>query len=223
MASGASNRRMNGSRPATPSVLVALTGGIGAGKSSVARLLVDHGGRLIDADELARSVVDPETAVGSRVLRSILAEFGTELLNPDGTLDRRRTAELIFVDENRRRTYNSIVHPALLAMTATAIDAELASGGIVVHEIPLLTADTPPLPWRYNFVVTVEAPIEERIRRLVEGRGYTVEHARARIHAQGSIQARLAVADEVIRNDGDLEMAAREVDALWHRLTLHLP
>ncbi len=198
--------------------LVALTGGIGAGKSTVAALLVARGARLIDADALAREVVDPATAIGRRVLAAVAAEFGDAVLRPDGALDRERAAEVVFSDDERRAAFTAIVHPAIVEATIAAIETERTRGGIVMHEIPLLTVDTPPLPWSYDLVATVEATIEERVDRLVDGRGYSRAHALARIDAQGPEAGRTAIADVVIRTDGTREDTVRAVDALWAEL-----
>jgi dephospho-CoA kinase len=199
--------------------LVALTGGIGAGKSTVAQLLVERGARLIDADALARAVVDPTTAIGARTLARIGAEFGTDVLRTDGALDRERAAEIVFSDDERRGVFNRIVHPAIVAATVAAIDVERPRDGIVAHEIPLLTAETATLPWSYDLIVTVEAKVDIRIQRMVERRGYTRRHALARIGAQGAEEGRTAIADVVIRTDGTMKDTRGAVDALWGRLT----
>lgn len=200
--------------------LIALTGGIGAGKSTVARMLTDRGARLIDADDLARRVVDPADDRGRAVLAAIAARFGDDLIGPDGRLDRARTADRVFADPDARAAYNAIVHPALREATVDAIAALRAARdeGIVVHEIPLLTADTGPLPWTYDLVVTVETDPEVRLDRLVSRRGYSPEHARARIAAQGDETDRIAIADVVVRTDGDLTDTERSVAEMWNRL-----
>ncbi|MDL9979301.1 dephospho-CoA kinase [Microbacterium sp. ASV49] len=203
-----------------PLRLIALTGGIGAGKSTVARMLTDRGARLIDADELARRVVDPADDRGRAVLAAIAARFGDDLIAPDGTLDRARTADRVFSDPDARAAYNAIVHPALRKATVDAIETlrTAQDDGVVAHEIPLLTADTGSLPWTYDLVVTVEAAAEVRADRLVSGRGYSPEHAWARIVAQGDETARIAIADVVLRTDGDRADTARSVTELWSRL-----
>lgn len=205
---------------AVPLRLIALTGGIGAGKSTVAGMLTDRGARLIDADELARRVVDPADDRGRTVLATIAARFGDDLIAADGRLDRVRTADRVFADPDARADYNAIVHPALREATVDAIAALRAARdeGAVIHEIPLLTADTGSLPWTYDLVVTVEAAPDIRLDRLVSGRGYSPQHARARITAQGDETARIAIADVVLRTDGDRADTERSVAELWNRL-----
>lgn len=202
--------------------LVALTGGIGAGKSTVARAFSAHGARVIDADALSRAVVDPTTSVGAGVLEEIVSRFGATMLSSDGGLDRGRMASTIFADDVLRAEYNAILRPALIEATVAAIDAERArraNAGVIVHEIPLLTRDSGELPWRYDCVVTVEASAALRIGRLIADRGYTPEHARARIAAQGAEEDRLSIADAVIRTDGGIADVHAQVDALWRAWT----
>lgn len=199
--------------------LVAITGGIGAGKSTVSRALAARGAEVIDADATARRVVDPEDPAGPRVLAQIAALLGTEVLADDGSLDRERVAAVIFDDEELRLRYNAIIHPAIMHATAQEIDSHRGSEAVVVHEIPLLTADTAALPWTYELIVTVEAEADERVRRLQSGRGYTREHAEARVRAQGGEERRAAIADLVIRTDGSLADTERRTDELWRRLT----
>lgn len=199
-------------------MLVAITGGIGAGKSTVAELLRQRGARLVDADRIAREVVDPVTEAGRQALIEIASVFGEGILRDDGTLDRQRVAEAIFSDGSRRAEYNRIVHPRILRATQAAL-TQLADDEIVVHEIPLLTANTAPLPWRYDLIITVEADDRERLERLVRERGYSREHARARIEAQGTAKERISIADIVLRTDGELAETHAAVDAVWRRLS----
>ncbi len=199
---------------------MALIGGIGAGKSTVSSLLHDLGAAVLDADLTARAVVDPATPAGRSILARIAAEFGAGVLTVDGGLDRAAVAELVFGDDANRARYNAIIHPAIRDATRTAIDAarETNPDGVLVHEIPLLTVRSAPLPWTYDLVVAVEADASERIRRLVSGRGYTGDQAKARIAAQGDEQGRLAIADVVIRTDGTLDQTRRDVAELWASL-----
>lgn len=199
--------------------LVAVTGGIGAGKSTLSRALAARGARVIDADATARQVVDPSAADGRRVLGQISALLGHDAIAADGSLDRERVATLIFHDDELRLRYNAIIHPAIMHATAEEIGAHRAGDAVVVHEIPLLTADTATLPWTYDLIVTVEANAEERIRRLQDARGHTREQAEARVRAQGGEERRLAIADVVIRTDGSPEETERSADELWRRLT----
>ncbi|MEJ1089843.1 dephospho-CoA kinase [Microbacterium sp. Mu-80] len=199
--------------------LIAVTGGIGAGKSTVSRGLRDRGARIIDADQTAREVVDPASPLGRRVLTEIAGLLGPTALRTDGTLDRARVAALVFGDDALRRRYNTIIHPAIMTATAEAIDALRGDDAVVVHEIPLLTADSPPLPWTYDLIVTVEADPEERRRRLQEHRGHSAEEAAARVSAQGDEERRVAIADVVIRTDGSLVETDRQVEDLWRRVS----
>ncbi len=201
-------------------LLIALTGGIGAGKSTVARALVEHGAALLDADALAREVVDPANPTGRSVLATIAAALGPSTLTAAGELDRAAVAEIVFGDPALLARYNAIIHPVMLNETASAIQRHRESGtAVVVHEIPLLNSESGPLPWTYDLIVTVEANAAERIQRLVSIRGYTEEHARARIVAQGAEDGRTSIANVVIRTDGSLAATHEAVDALWRRLT----
>jgi len=199
--------------------LVAITGGIGAGKSTVTRALAARGAQVIDADATARRVVDPRGSEGPGVLAQIASLLGREVIRQDGSLDRERVAAVVFHDEELRLRYNGIIHPAIMHATAREIAAHRGSEAVVVHEIPLLTADSADLPWTYDVIVTVEAAAHERIRRLQSGRGYTREHAEARVRAQGDEERRLAIADVVIRTDGSPADTERRADDLWRRLT----
>ncbi|GAA4487823.1 dephospho-CoA kinase [Microbacterium panaciterrae] len=198
--------------------LIAVTGGIGAGKSTISRGLRERGAHIVDADATARQVVDPADPRGPRVLAAIADVLGAEVREPDGTLNRERVAAVIFRDDDLRRRYNAIIHPEIMQATAEEIDTHRGSDHIVVHEIPLLNAETEALPWTYDLVVTVEADAAERMRRLQDDRGYTAEHAAARVAAQGGEDLRLAIADVVIRTDGTLADTERSVDELWRRL-----
>ncbi|WP_092535900.1 dephospho-CoA kinase [Amycolatopsis arida] len=187
---------------------VGLTGGIGAGKSTVAARLVEHGAVLIDADRLAREVVAP----GTDGLAEVVAAFGAEVLAPDGSLDRPALAARAFADEDSRRTLNAIVHPRVGARTAELM-AEAAPDAIVVHDVPLLVENG--LAPHYHLVVVVDADEEVRVRRLVEYRGMTEEDARARIAAQAGAAQRRAVADVWLDNGAARDIVLADVDALW--------
>lgn len=199
--------------------LIAITGGIGAGKSLIVRLLHDRGAHVIDADQTARRVVDPSGEQGRQVLARIRDLLGAEVISDDGSLDRDVVASRIFDDLDLRLAYNAIIHPAIMQATAEEIDAYRELAGLVVHEIPLLTADTPPLPWSYDLIITVEADAAERARRLQSERGYSADHAATRIAAQGSEERRVAIADVVLRTDGALTDTVQRIDELWQWLT----
>jgi dephospho-CoA kinase len=194
--------------------LLALTGGIASGKSTVAARLAAHGAVVVDADALVREVQQP----GSPVLDAIAAEFGAGMLRSDGSLDRAALGAVVFADAQRRHALNAIVHPAVLRASlerfAEAFAADPAA--VVVYDVPLLAearADD-----RWDLVVVTTAPVADRVRRLVDIRGLTEAEARARIDAQASDDERLALADVVIDTSSTLADTDRQVDELWGRL-----
>ncbi|HBF80174.1 MAG TPA: dephospho-CoA kinase [Streptomyces sp.] len=191
---------------------VGLTGGIGAGKSEVSRLLVSYGAVLVDADRIAREVVEP----GTPGLASVVEMFGPGILTADGTLDRPALGAIVFADSDRLATLNAIVHPLVGARSA---ELERAAGpdAVVVHDVPLLTENG--LAPLYDLVVVVDATPGTQLDRLVRLRGMTEEDARARMAAQATREERLAVADLVVDNDGPLEELEPQVRAVWSELT----
>ena len=190
---------------------VGLTGGIGAGKSEVARLLVSYGAVLVDADRIAREVVEP----GTPGLAAVVAEFGPGVLADDGSLDRAALGAIVFADEERRKTLGAIVHP-LVGRRSQELQEAAGPDAIVVHDVPLITENG--LAPLYDLVVVVDASEETRLGRLVAGRGMAPDEARARIAAQATREQRLAIADAVIHNDGTLDELRPQVDALWATL-----
>ena len=190
---------------------VGLTGGIGAGKSEVGRLLAERGAVVIDADALAREVVAPGTAGHAEVV----AAFGADVLSRDGALDRKSLAARVFADPQQRRRLEAIIHPRVRARAAE-IEADAPPNAVVVHDVPLLVETGS--AGRFDVVIVVDAPVEAAVRRLVEHRGMTVNEARARIDTQASREQRLAAAGVVIDNSGDLTELRAQVDALWHDL-----
>lgn len=193
---------------ADPMLMVGLTGGIGAGKSAVARRLAELGAVVIDADKLAREVVEP----GTDGLAKIRKAFGRDVLAADGSLDRPALAGRVFGDEAARRRLEGIVHPRVRARTAELV-AEAPPDAVVVNDVPLLVeAD---LVGGFDLVVVVEASELVRIERLVRDRGMTREQAAERIAAQASEVRRRAVADVVLDNNDDLAALHRQVDELW--------
>jgi dephospho-CoA kinase len=186
---------------------VGLTGGIGAGKSAVARLLSVRGAVIIDADVLSREVVEP----GTDGLARVAAEFGESVLTADGSLDRAALGRLVFSDPDARARLNAIVHPLVAARTAELM-AAAPPDSVVVHDVPLLTENG--LAPNYDLVLVVEAPLRARLERLAD-RGLAESEARSRISAQATDEQRRAIADEVIVNDGDLAQLGQRVDALW--------
>jgi len=192
---------------------VGLTGGIGSGKSAVSRLLVERGAALVDADLVAREVV----AAGTPGLAQVVAEFGPDVLRPDGALDREALGRRVFPDPAALARLNAVVHPLVGRRTAElAAAAEVEGTAVLVHDVPLLVEND--LAGRYDLVVVVDAPPELQLRRLVEQRGMTDSDARARMARQATREQRLAAADEVVCNDGTLEQLRTRVDALWSRL-----
>lgn len=187
---------------------VGLTGGIGAGKSAVARRLARRGAVIVDADLLAREVVAP----GTDGLAEIVAAFGTGVLTADGALDRPALAARVFGDDTARRTLEKIIHPRVRARTAELTSAAPREA-IVVNDVPLLV-ETGLAP-SYHLVIVVEAERERRIRRLADTRGMSAEQAEARIAAQTDDARRRRAADVLLVNDGPLDELNARVDALW--------
>lgn len=187
---------------------VGLTGGIGAGKSEVARRLAGHGAVVVDADRLAREVVAP----GTDGLAEVVARFGRRVLTADGGLDRAALAAVVFDDEAARRDLEAIIHPRVRARTA-ALVAAAPSDAVVVNDVPLLVeaglADT------YHLVLVVMAAEPVRVARLVADRGMSEAQALARIRAQADDAARAAAADVLVRNEGTLAELHARVDEVW--------
>ncbi|MFD4034640.1 dephospho-CoA kinase [Streptomyces sp. NPDC058637] len=191
---------------------VGLTGGIGAGKSEVSRLLVSYGAVLVDADRIAREVVEP----GTPGLASVVETFGPGILAADGTLDRPALGAIVFADPARLAALNALVHPLVGARSAE-LERAAAPDAVVVHDVPLLTENG--LAPLYDLVVVVDATPETQLDRLVRLRGMTESDARARMAAQATRAERLAVADLVVDNDGPLEDLEPQVRKLWSELT----
>jgi dephospho-CoA kinase len=191
---------------------VGLTGGIGSGKSEVSALLDERGAVIIDADEIAREVVEP----GTPGLAAVVAEFGEDVLLPSGGLDREKVGRIVFADADRLAALNAIVHPLVGERMQELMDAAPA-GAVVVYDVPLLAENG--LAPMYDEVVVVDAPEETQLDRLVARRGMTEEDARARMANQASRTDRRAVATHVIDNSGTLDDLKTQVDALWESLT----
>ncbi|WP_448004771.1 dephospho-CoA kinase [Agromyces bauzanensis] len=196
--------------------LIGLTGGIASGKSTVARRLVEHGAVHIDADELARRVVEP----GKPALARIVEEFGPEVLRHDGTLDRAKLGEIVFGDEAARAKLNAIVHPAVRTLTGKLIERAVAEDpdAVVVYDVPLLVEASVPDDLRFDLIVVTSAPRRTQVKRLVEERGLDPIQAEARVDAQVGNTERLAVADVVIDTDGSMAHTMSQTDALWQRI-----
>lgn len=194
--------------------LIALTGGIASGKSTIARRLAEHGAVVVDADAIVREVQRP----GSPVLEDIAAQFGADVLTADGELDRQKLASLVFGDEDAVRRLNAIVHPAVRAESARRFAAALARDpeAVVVYDVPLLLEARAEDPW--ELVVVAHAPAAQRRERLIELRGMTPGDADARIASQVDDDRRLRIADVVIDTSGDIADTIAQTDALWDRL-----
>ncbi|GHG17921.1 dephospho-CoA kinase [Streptomyces filamentosus] len=190
---------------------VGLTGGIGAGKSEVSRLLVSYGAVLIDADRIAREVVEP----GTPGLAAVVAAFGDGVLTGDGTLDRPKLGSVVFADPERLAVLNAIVHPLVGARSAE-LESAAGPGDVVVHDVPLLTENG--LAPLYDLVVVVDASPATQLDRLVRLRGMAEQEAKARMAAQATRAARLEIADLVIDNDGPLEALEPQVRKVWEEL-----
>jgi dephospho-CoA kinase len=188
---------------------VGLSGGVGSGKSTVAALLAERGAVVIDADAIAREVVEP----GTPGYEDVVARFGDDVVK-DGRLDRPALAKLVFTDELARKDLNAIVHP-LVGERTTELMAQAPDGAIVVYDIPLLVESD--MASGFDVVVIVLASPQVRLERL-EGRGMAPDDAKARMAAQATDEQRRAVADEIIENDGRRQDLAAQVDALWQRL-----
>lgn len=194
--------------------LIALTGGIASGKSTIARRLAEHGAVIVDADLIVRDV----QSAGSPVLASIAAEFGAAVIRADGSLDRPALGTLVFGDESRLAALNAIVHPAVRAESARRFAEAFADdpSAVVVYDVPLLVEARVEDPW--DQIVVAHAPVDTRMRRLVEIRGLSESEASARIAAQVSDDRRLAVADVVIDTTGTLADTEAQVDRFWEGL-----
>ncbi|MFI0516159.1 dephospho-CoA kinase [Streptomyces canus] len=190
---------------------VGLTGGIGAGKSEVSRLLVEHGAVLIDADRIAREVVAP----GTPGLAAVVTAFGEDVLAEDGSLDRPKLGSIVFADPERLAALNAIVHP-LVGARSRELESAAAEDAVVVHDVPLLTENA--LAPLYDLVVVVDASPETQLDRLVRLRGMTEQDARARMAAQATREKRLEIADVVIDNDVPLDDLRRRVREVWGEL-----
>ncbi|MBM7504866.1 dephospho-CoA kinase [Agromyces aurantiacus] len=194
--------------------LIGLTGGIASGKSTVARRLVEHGAIHIDADQLARRVVEP----GSACLDEIVREFGEGVLTNDGMLDRQKLGEIVFRDDEARARLNAIVHPAVRELSGRLIaKAEQADpDAVVVYDVPLLVEAQVDHP--FDLVVVTSAPKRTQVDRLVQERGFDPIQAEARVDAQVGDAERRAVADVVIDTGGSIAHTMSQADDLWVRI-----
>ncbi|PVZ11948.1 dephospho-CoA kinase [Actinomycetospora cinnamomea] len=186
-----------------------LTGGIGAGKSTVAETLTDLGAVVIDADRIAREVVEP----GTEGLAEVVAAFGEGVLDAEGGLDRPALGRIVFGDDARRQQLNGILHPRIGARTAELV-AEAPDDAVIVHDVPLLVENG--MGAAFALVIVVDAPVGVRVTRLADTRGMSVEDARARMAAQADDEARRAAADVWLDNAGAAGALREQVERLWN-------
>lgn len=195
--------------------LIALTGGIASGKSTIARRLEAHGAVVVDADQIVRDVQAP----GTPVLGEIATAFGSDLIDDHGALDRAALGSRVFSDPDALARLNSIVHPAVRRESQAQFEAAFAENprAVVVYDVPLLVEARVDDPW--DTIVVAHAPAKERLRRLIDLRGMQPQEAQNRIDSQVPDEKRLAIADVVIDTAGSLAQTEQQVDALWQRLT----
>jgi len=196
-------------------ILVGLTGGIGAGKSTVSAMLAERGAIIVDADQIARDLQSP----GSPVLDSMAERFGEHIIRDDGSLDRAAVAAIVFNDDAALKDLNGIVHPAMQSEIQRQIDEHRSTDRVVVLDFPLL-GENPRKGLAATIVVDI--PVDVAVRRLVDQRGMDEADARARINSQISRDERLATATHVLDNGGDRDSLSAQVDELWQQL-LELP
>ena len=192
-------------------MLIGLTGGIGAGKSTVAQLFEERGVPIVDADAIARDVVKP----GEPALAELVEHFGDSILGADGELNRGKLAEVAFADAESHEALNAIMHPAISAETAKRIDALRGDHSVIVHDVPLLVEAG--LTGNYDLTVLVDTPAEVRLQRLTELRGMDSEDAKKRIAAQATDEQRRAVCDVALDNSGDIEHLRAQFEQMWER------
>lgn len=194
--------------------LIALTGGIASGKSTIAHRLAEHGAVIVDADQIVRDVQAP----GTPVLQQIGEAFGSDVITSDGALDRAALGAKVFGSPERLQRLNAIVHPAVRAESQHRFESARAADPsvVIVYDVPLLVEARVDDPW--DAIVVAHAPAEVRRRRLVELRGLEESAAQARIDAQASDEERLAIADVVIDTAGALDDTIAQADELWERV-----
>lgn len=195
--------------------LIALTGGIASGKSTIASRLAERGATVVDADAIVREVQQP----GGAVLDEIASAFGTDMITADGWLDRAALGGRVFGDPEALARLNAIVHPAVRTESQRRFDEAFADdpAAVVVYDVPLLVEARVDDPW--DLIVVADAPAELREHRLIELRGMEAGEARARIASQVTDAARRAIADVIIDTSGTIERTREQVDELWERLT----
>ena len=191
---------------------VGLTGGIGSGKSTVSALLAERGAIVVDADAIARAIVEP----GEPALSEIAEAFGAEVIGPDGALYRARLAALVFGDPDALERLNAVTHPRIAQRSAEMI-AQAPTDAVVVYDMPLLVEQGPDALTGWDHIAVVDCPDDVRLGRLV-ARGIDADDAHRRMASQATREERIAVADTVIDNSRDLASLTGQVDSLWDRL-----
>jgi dephospho-CoA kinase len=194
-------------------LLVGLTGGIGSGKSTVAHMLEEHGAVVFDADALAREAVAPGTPGHDAVVE----RFGANVLAPGGELDREALASIVFADPAARRDLEAIVHPEVRRLFAEGCDVHRDTDRVVVFSAPLLVETG--MHTAFDVLVVVSTPVATQVERLLRDRAMSEEQVRARIAAQAPLEEKIAVADRVVVNAGDLAELEAQVDGLWDELS----
>ena len=193
--------------------MIGLTGGIAAGKTTVAAHWVSLGGIEIDADKLAREVVEP----GTKGLEQIRQVFGESVFSSDSSLDRQKLGELVFNNPEKRLVLEGIVHP-LVRQRASELLAELPEDSMVIYTVPLLVEANVSLP--FDVIVGVEAPEADRVKRLVSSRGMSTDQALARIRSQASAIERAAAADYILNSNQPLPALLADATALWNKFQI---
>ncbi|HJF13676.1 MAG TPA: dephospho-CoA kinase [Enteractinococcus helveticum] len=194
---------------------LALTGGIGSGKSTVAELFAAHGATIIDADAISRSLMEP----GQQVLADVVATFGDNLLDESGRLNRQALADIVFNDDDARNRLNALVHPAVREESKLQLKAAMEAdpdNAVIIQDIPLLVETGQ--AEKFDGVIVVYTQMDTRMQRLVDARGMNTDDARARIAAQATDEQRNAIADWIIDNSGSLENTAAQVAEVWDEL-----
>ncbi|MDA2968658.1 MAG: dephospho-CoA kinase [Actinomycetota bacterium] len=189
-------------------ILIGLTGGIGSGKSEVARLLIARGAELIDADQIVRELQRP----GAEVYTKMVEIFGNEVVAPDKTLDRAAVATKVFSDATLLKTLNELVHPIVQRVMSERVEGFRGTTKVVVLDIPLLVENPRE---GLDGVLVVDLDVEIAIKRLIEQRNMKAEDARARVAKQATREQRLAIAGHVIDNSGDRDQLIKNVDLAW--------
>ncbi len=205
---------MSATRPVCygrPMLLVVLTGGIGAGKSSVSSALAARGAVVVDADAIVKQLQEP----GRPIFEAMVDRWGAGIVAGDGRLDRQAVADIVFNDESELKALNGIVHPETRAEMRRQVDAQAETDHVVILDLPLLGGRDDAKERGASAIIVVDCPVEVAIDRLVEFRGLRREDAEARAASQVSRDERLGWADFVVDNGGDLDQLGQEIERCW--------